>query len=109
MFSILQAAETTTKATAQAGGSSLQATLMNLLPLVLIFVIFYFLLIRPQRKRQQNQANMIANIKSGDAVILNSGIKGKVTGVKDTVFVIEIANNTEIEVVKSHIAQVETK
>lgn len=105
MFSILQAAETTTNATTKASGW--QATLMNLLPLILIFVIFYFLLIRPQRKRQQNQANMIANIKSGDAVILNSGIKGKVTSVKETVFVIEIANNTEIEVVKSHIAQVE--
>jgi len=105
MFSILQAAETTTKATTKAAGW--QATLMNLLPLILIFVIFYFLLIRPQRKRQQSQANMIANIKSGDAVILNSGIKGKVTNIKETVFVIEIANNTEIEVIKSHIAQVE--
>lgn len=83
------------------------ALLMNILPFVLIFAVFYFLLIRPQRKKQQAQQAMINAIKTGEHVLLNSGFKGKVRHVKDNgYFVVEIATGVEVEVLKSAIISV---
>ena len=61
-------------------------------PLVLIFVVFYFLLIRPQQKKQKDQEAMLKAITKGDDVVTAGGLHGKVTGVTDDVLTVEIAN-----------------
>jgi preprotein translocase subunit YajC len=64
----------------------------SLVPLALIFVIFYFLLIRPQQKRQKEQEAMIKTLAKGDDVVTAGGLHGRITGVTDDVLTIEIAN-----------------
>ena len=76
--------------------------LMNFMPFVLIFVIFYFLLIRPQQKRQQELEKMTANLKKGDRVVTTGGIIGTVTGVQSDYVVLKVGDqDTKIEVLKS--------
>ena len=65
--------------------------ILSFLPFILIFLIFYFLLIRPQQKRQQKQESMLKAIEKGDSVVTAGGIHGKVTGVTDDVLTVEIA------------------
>ena len=102
MMSILNAAETPA-----VEPSKIQVLLMNILPFVLIFVVFYFLLIRPQKKKQQQHQALLNAIKVGDKVVLSSGITGKITKIKDDTYVIvEIANNVEVEVLRSVIASI---
>ena len=76
---------------------------MSFLPLVVIFVLFFFMIIRPQMKQAKEQRNMIAALQKGDEVITSGGIVGKVTKVTDTFVNIEIATNTEITVQKQAI------
>lgn len=64
-------------------------TLVSFIPMILIFVVFYFILIRPQKKKEKKLREMIAAIKLGDEVVTIGGIHGKVTRIKDDVFVIE--------------------
>lgn len=101
MFSILNAADAVQEP------SKMQVLMMNLLPFAFIFAIFYFLLIRPQKKKQQAHAQLLESIKSGDKVLLNSGIKGKVVKVQnDGYVVVSIADNVNIEVMKSYIVTI---
>ena len=94
-------------ATTTAEPSKAYVVLMNLLPFILIFVVFYFLLIRPQKKKQKALQDMVNSIKSGDKVILSSGIIGTVNKVKeDNKIAIEISDNVVVEVLKSHVATV---
>jgi len=79
---------------------------MQLLPFAFIFVIFYFLLIRPQQKRQKEHQQLLSNLKTGDKVITTSGIHGLIANVKDTTFLVKIADNVKIEVDKNAIASV---
>lgn len=89
------------------GGGDL---LMQMLPFLLIFVIMYFLLIRPQQKRVKAHQEMIKNVRRGDTVILNSGIVGKVTKViDDSEAEVEIADNVRVKVIKGMIADVRNK
>lgn len=87
--------------------SSFYLVLMNILPFVLIFAVFYFILIMPQRKKQKAHRLMMDALKVGDTVILSSGIVGKVTKLKgsDRVF-IKTAEDTEIEVLRSFVANI---
>ena len=97
-------AETTA---AVAEPSKAYVLMMNILPFILIFAIFYFLLIRPQKKKQQTHQAMINAVKPGENVLLNSGFKGTVKNVKDNgYFVVEIAKGVEVEVLKSAIVNV---
>ncbi|MEZ0329586.1 MAG: preprotein translocase subunit YajC [Dissulfuribacterales bacterium] len=80
------------------------AVLMQFLPLVLIFVIFYFLLIRPQQKRAKEHQNFLDNLKKGDEVTTAGGIIGRITGLTDQVVTIEVAENTRIKVMRLNIA-----
>ncbi|MGD8395025.1 MAG: preprotein translocase subunit YajC [Candidatus Eiseniibacteriota bacterium] len=92
---------------AQGGGeaASQPSTLIQVvMPFVFIFVIFYFLLIRPQVKKQKALSAMIANLKKGDRVVTNGGICGVVVGTKEDAIVLKVAENTKIEVVKSAVA-----
>ena len=87
---------------APASGSPLQFPIM----MAILFAIMYFMMIRPQRRRDKERKAMIANVKTGDRVLLTSGILGRVRNVNDTSLIIQIAENTKIEVVKAAISQV---
>ena len=69
-------------------------------------VMFYFLLIRPQQKQKKDQENLMKNIKSGDKVLMTSGIYGIIANVKEKTFVVKIADNVKIEVLKSAVSTV---
>jgi len=71
-----------------------------------MFAIMYFLIIRPQQKKQKELRNLISAIKTGDKVIMNDGMHGMVTNVKDTTVIIRIAENTKVEFEKSAVATV---
>ncbi|HMQ10904.1 MAG TPA: preprotein translocase subunit YajC [Oligoflexia bacterium] len=73
-------------------------------PMLMVFVIFYFILIRPQRKREDQHKKYLESLKKGDEVILQNGIIGKITGVTESVISLEIAQNTKIKVLRSAVA-----
>jgi preprotein translocase subunit YajC len=80
--------------------------LMSFLPLVLIFVVFYFLLIRPQTKRAKEHRTMVASLEVGAEVVTNGGILGKVTELGDQILTIEIADGVNVKVQRHTVAQV---
>ena len=83
--------------------------LLGIAPWLLIFVIFYVLMIRPQQKRVKEHQASIAAIKKGDEVITGGGIRGKVTKVTDDEAEVEISQGVRVRVVKSTLSQVLTK
>ena len=83
-----------------------QAALMQFLPLVFIFVIFYFLMIRPQQRRMKEHRAMIDAVKKGDTVVTAGGLIGKVTRVQDSEVEVEVAPNVKVRVVKSTLSSV---
>ena len=81
-----------------------------ILPLVLIFGVFYFLLIRPQQKKMKEHRSMVENVRRGDTVVTGGGIIGRVTKVKDEATIqVEISENVRIDVVKGTLTEVRTK
>jgi len=78
------------------------------MPLVLIFVVFYFLLIRPQQQRQKQADQMLKALKKGDRVVTTGGIIGTVIGIDDAKATLRIAEDTKVEFTKSSIVQVLT-
>ena len=96
---------------AQAAGGTAVAPnpIMSVLPMLFIFGIFYFLLIRPQKKQQQEHQKMVASLGKNDEVVTSGGIMGTIVNVKDKSFVIRIDDNTKIEVLKSYILTVSKK
>jgi preprotein translocase subunit YajC len=83
------------------GAPSGMASLMQFVPLLLIFVVFYFLLIRPQQKKQKELREMIDGIRKGDKVITTGGVYGVVENVKEHSLVLKIADKVKIEVLKN--------
>jgi preprotein translocase subunit YajC len=81
---------------------------VSLLPLILIFAIFYFLLIRPQQKKAKEHRNMIDNLKRGDKVIAAGGEYGIVESVSDKTIVLKIADNVKVKYGKGYIAAIRT-
>ena len=75
-------------------------------PFIFIFIIMYFMLFRPQKKRQQEQQRLIASLKTGDRVVTNSGIHGLIANVKETTVMLKVADNVKIELEKSAITNV---
>ncbi|ADH86593.1 preprotein translocase subunit YajC [Desulfurivibrio alkaliphilus] len=73
------------------------------IPLILIFVIFYFLLIRPQQKKAKEHQQFLAAMKIGDEVITSGGIQGTITGLSDNVVTLEIADKTRVKVARPYI------
>ena len=88
--------------------SGTTAALIQFFPFIAIFVIFYFLMIRPQQRRVKEHQSAIAAIKKGDDVITGGGIRGRVTKVSDDEAEIEIAQGVKVRVVKSTITAVVT-
>ena len=80
--------------------------LIQFLPLVFLFVIFYFLIIRPQQKKQKEHANLIAKLDKNDEVITVGGVHATVISVGDKTAILRIADNVKIEIEKSSISQV---
>jgi preprotein translocase subunit YajC len=78
-------------------------------PIILLVVLFYFMLIRPQQKRAKEHATMLANIKRNDNVVLSSGVLGKVVRVEDKEVGVEIAQGVTVKVVKGMITEVRAK
>ena len=92
-----------------AAGTSPMGGYANVLMLVLIFVVFYFLLIRPQTKRAKEHREMVAKLAAGDEVVTNGGILGRIGEVGDNFLTLEIANNVSIRVQKFQVAQLMPK
>ena len=86
------------------GGSS---ALVQFLPIILIFAVFYMLLIRPQQKRQRELQQTIAQLKAGDRVVTTGGVIGTITTVRDTSFLIRSAEKSILEVARTAIAGIE--
>lgn len=82
------------------------ALIMNLLPMVAILAVFYFLLLRPQQQRMKEHRTMLETLKKGDEVVTSGGIIGKVKNIADNEVSVDIAPNVTIKVVKSTITEV---
>jgi len=89
---------------AQAAAAGPESSLMSFLPIVLMFIVLYFLMIRPQMKRQKEQKAMMDALAKGDEVITAGGIVGKVSKVTDAYVTLEVANGTEIVVQKAAVS-----
>ena len=87
-----------------AGGTGSQ--IWSFLPIIFIFVIFYFLLIRPQQKQKKEHQNLLSNLKVGDQVLTSGGIYGKVTGMRDNLVTLEISDKVRVKVNRGNIAGV---
>ncbi len=103
-----------TPAYAQAAGAAApaagpEAFLLQLLPLVMILVVFYFLLIRPQQKRLKEHQERIGGLRRGDTVVTSGGIVGKITKVAEDEVTVEIAPNVSVRVVKGTIGEIRGK
>ena len=89
-----------------AAQSSGIASFLSLAPLFLVFVVFYFLMIRPQQRRMKALQTAVAAVKKNDSVVTAGGIVGKVTKVEDVYVEVEIAPNTRVRVVKATLTEV---
>jgi preprotein translocase subunit YajC len=90
-------------------GAGSQSALLNLVPLVLMFAIFYFLLIRPQQKKAKEHRALLDSLKKGDQVITAGGMHGKVSSIEGDIVIIEIATGVNVKFNKGHIASVVKK
>ena len=93
-------------APAAAAGGSMQDSLMSMLPLVLMFVVLYFVMIRPQMRKQKEHPTMIEAVTKGDEVVTAGGVLGKISKVSDSFLGLEIANGVEIQIQRSSVVQV---
>lgn len=87
-----------------AGGG--MAAFQQIIPLVFMFAIFYFLLIRPQQKKAKEHKALLESMKKGDNVITAGGVHGKITSVDNEIVTLEVANNVNIKITKSYIAAI---
>jgi preprotein translocase subunit YajC len=91
---------------AAAAGSDMQSTLMGMLPLVLMFVVLYFVMIRPQMKKQKEHKTMIDALAKGDEVVTAGGMLGKVSRLGDSLVTLEVSSGVDIQVQRSAVVQV---
>ncbi len=89
-----------------AQGSSGPSQLISFVPLILVFVIFYFLLIRPQQKKSKEHRDMLEKLKKNDEVVTSGGIYGKVVALTDSVVTLEVAPNVRIRVHRPQISEI---
>jgi len=82
------------------------AGIINIIFLVGLFVLFYFIAIRPQRKRQKEHAEMVAGLSKGDEVVTSSGILGKITGIDDNYLILNVSNNVDLKFQRMHVQAV---
>ena len=92
--------------TAPAAGGDMQSSLMSMLPLVLMFVVLYFVMIRPQMKKQKEHRAMVEALAKGDEIVTGGGMLGRVTKLGDNFIGVEIANGVEVQIQRSAVLQV---
>lgn len=91
------------------GGSSAgqgAAGFTSLIPIILMFVIFYFLLIRPQQKKAKEHREMISHLKKGDRIVTSGGLHGRITAVGETTMTVEIADRVRVKIARGNVSQV---
>ena len=91
---------------APAAGGDLTSSLTSMLPLVLMFVVLYFIMIRPQMKKQKEHKAMIEALAKGDEVVIASGVLGRVAKLGDSFVHVEVADGVELQVQRSSVVQV---
>ena len=91
---------------AQTSSGGAANPLASFVPIILIFIIMYFLLFRPQMRRQKEQTRLVSTLKTGDRVVTASGIHGLISNVKETTVIVKVADNVKIEMEKSAITNV---
>jgi preprotein translocase subunit YajC len=89
-----------------ASGGGTESSLLSLLPIVLMFVVLYFIMIRPQMKRQKEHKAMVEALAKGDEVVTAGGMLGRVSKMGETYVHIEVANGVELQVQRSSVVQV---
>jgi preprotein translocase subunit YajC len=77
----------------------------SLLPLIVLFAIFYFLIIRPQQQTAKKHKQMLENMKKGDKIVTSGGLIAEVVKVEDEFFRIKLADNTEVKIIKEYVAR----
>jgi len=87
-----------------ASGGQGAAGFTGFIPLILMFVIFYFLLIRPQQKKTKEHRQMISNLKKGDRIVTSGGIHGRITGMDDATLTVEIADKVRVKVARGNVS-----
>ena len=100
MFFLFLAQAPAPSPTGAAGG------LISMLPFVFIFVIMYYVMLRPQMRRQKEQARLVASLKTGDRVVTASGIHGLISNVKDKTVIVKVADNVKLEMEKTAVTNV---
>lgn len=93
-------------APAAAAGGDVQSTLMSMLPLLLMFAVLYFVMIRPQMKKQKEHRAMIDALTKGDEVVTAGGLLGKVSKIGDSHIGLEVASGVEVQLQRSAVVQV---
>ncbi len=93
-------------AQAAPGAPEQPPVLFQFMPLIIIAVLFYFLLIRPQQKKQKEHQRLVSSVKTGDKVVTAGGMHGIIANVKETTFLVKVAENVKIEFDKSSITSV---
>ncbi len=96
-------------ASAYAQDASSQGGLMSFLPLILIFAVFYFMLIRPQMKRAKEHKRLVSELSKGDEVVTNGGLLGKITDISDSFVTLELAENIKIKLQRHAVTNVMPK
>ena len=86
-----------------------QSSLLGFMPLILIFAVFYFMLIRPQMKRAKEHRNLVAELAKGDEVVTNGGLLGKITDVGDSFISVQLTEGVEIKLQRQAVASVMPK
>ncbi len=81
----------------------------SLLPLIVLFAIFYFLIIRPQQQTAKKHKQMLENMKKGDKIVTSGGLIAEVVKVEDEFFRIKLADNTEVKIIKDYVARLVDK
>ncbi len=94
---------------AQAGGGQAPDATFNIVMLIVLFGVFYFLLIRPQTKRAKEHKQMVESLAKGDEIVTNGGLLGRITNVGDNFIVIEVSSNNEVKVQRQAVASVMPK
>lgn len=99
-MSFFPTAYAATSSTTQSG----EMSFMSFLPMIVIFILFWFLLIRPQQKKAKLHNKMVSELQKGDEVVTNSGIVGKITKIEEQFILLEVANNVVITMQKNTIS-----
>lgn len=92
-----------------AAGGGAAGSMASFIPLILIFAVFYFMLIRPQQKQAKLQRQFLSDLKTGNKVVTTGGIHGTITGLTDSVVTLEIADNVRIKISRASIGSPFTK